>query len=217
MFFSCVVQEKAIKLLCAAAMVAAACTTPCLRAQAAPASPAPAHAAPAGNIQKLDEVIRQILAKDGMYSRTTWTANNTYKSVNERKFSVSEANGCRLIVVSDVHTHTEFPAQNRVTDHDWSDIFRPDFAHLDVSRITVADPEPRQPQWEAKGYLVRIPVVLGDPQIVASNVDKQTNKAQDLPRVPALTVYVSSREAADRLAKAFGELATACKANPGGF
>jgi hypothetical protein len=164
------------------------------------------------SMQASIDVIRQILAKEGVYSRTTTSARNNYKSVTERKFSLSEANGCKLTVQSDTHVHMEEPTQNRVTDRRSLDIFRPDFSAMDASSIYVADPQPPQAAWETKGYLVRISVEIGKPPMVASTVDKATNEARDLPPLPMLAVYVGSRESADKLAKAFTQVAAACHA-----
>ncbi|HEY2857199.1 MAG TPA: hypothetical protein VGJ21_02155 [Terracidiphilus sp.] len=156
------------------------------------------------------DVIRQILAKEGMYSRSTTSARNNYKSLTERKYTLSEATGCNLVVQSDSHVHTEEPTRNRVVDKRSTDSFRADFSAMDASSIYVEDPQPPQSTWEAKGYLVRIAVELGKPPMAASTVDKATNSARDLPSLPMLAVYVGSRESADKLAKAFAQVATAC-------
>jgi hypothetical protein len=167
-------------------------------------------------LQQSIDTIRQILAKDGLYTRSTTSARNNYKSSTERKFSLSEANGCKLTVVSDSHVHMEMPEQNRVTDRRTSEIFQPDFSSLDPASVYVGDQQPPQATWVVKGYLVRIRVENGKLPIAASNVDKDTNESHDLPGVPNLAVYVSSREAADRLAKAFADVATACHASASG-
>lgn len=172
------------------------------------------QAASSPNLQQSVEAIRQILAKDGQYLRTTTTARKDYKSLTERKFSVSEADGCKLIVKSDAHVHTELTEQKRVSDREWSDIYRPDFSLMDPSTVTVTDPEPPQEQWQTKGYMVRISVEVDKPLMIASSVDPKSNTARDMPGLPTLAVYVTSRETADRLGKAFAQLATACRANP---
>jgi hypothetical protein len=164
-------------------------------------------------LQQGTDVIKQILAKDGLYTRTT-TSPSGYKAVMERKFEVTSASGCQLVVAANVHTHTEMSAQNRVTDRSSTDIFRPDFSALDAANVTVADPQPAQPTWEMKGYLVRIGVEAGKAPIKASNRIQPTNEEHDLPPLPNLAVYVTTREQADRLAKAFADVATACHANP---
>lgn len=166
----------------------------------------------AATLQPGIDSIRQILARDGLYSRTTTSARNNYKSVTERKYALSEANGCKLTVASESHAHVEMPTQNRVTDRRSTDVFRTDFSQMDPASVYVGDPQPPQATWETKGYLVRIAVELGKPPILASTVDKETNAARDLPGVPMLAVYVSSRESADKLAKAFAQVATACHA-----
>lgn len=166
------------------------------------------------SLQQNVEAIRQILAKDGLYQRTTTTERKDYNSVMERKFAVTEADGCKLVVVSSVHSRSEMPTQNRVTDRNWNDIYRPDFSVMDPAGVVVEDPAPPQPQWQVKGYLVRISVEVGKPLIVASTVDKATNAARDMPGLPALAVYVSSREAADLLAKKFSAVAAACRPAP---
>ena len=164
-------------------------------------------------LQQGTDLIKQILAKDGLYTRTT-TSPSGYKAVMERKFEVTSASGCQLVVAANVHTHTEMSAQNRVTDRSSTDIFRPDFSALDAASVTVADPQPAQPTWEMKGYLVRIGVEAGKPPIRASSRIQQTNEEHDLPPLPNLAVYVATRDQADRLAKAFAQVATACHANP---
>jgi len=167
-------------------------------------------------LQRGIDVIRQSLAKDGVYERTTTTTRGNYKSETRRKFSLSEADGCKLVVVSESHIHTEMPKQNRVTDRRWSDIYHPDFTTMDPATATVIPPEPPQATWETKGYLVRISIETGQPLMIGSTVDPATNQARDMPGVPTLAVYVTSKETADRLAKAFAEVATACRANPTG-
>src|SRR5581483_4239540 len=169
--------------------------------------------ASSNTLQQGIDTIRQILAKDGLYSRSTTSARNNYKSLTERKFSLSAADGCKLVVESDSHVHTEEPTQNHVSDRMSTEVLHPDFSVMDTASVYVGDPQPPQPTWEAKGYLVRISVEVGKPMIVASTVDKATNTAHVLPGLPTLAVYVSSREAADRLAAAFKQVATACRAN----
>jgi hypothetical protein len=164
-------------------------------------------------VQQGTDLIKQILAKDGLYTRTT-TSPNGYKAVMERKFEVTSASGCQLVVASNVHMHTEMSSQNRVTDRTSVDIYHPDFSGLDAASVKVSDPQPAQSTWEAKGYLVRIGVEAGKPPIRASNRIQQTNEEHDLPPLPNLAVYVTSRDQADRLAKAFVEVATACHASP---
>lgn len=170
--------------------------------------------APAGGLQQGIDTIRQILAEDGRYTRSTTSARNNYKSLTERRFSLADANGCNLTVQSDSHVHVEMPTQNRVTDRKSSETFRPDFSVLDPASVYVADPQPGQASWQMTGYLVRISVEVGKPPIRASSVDKEANGATDLPGVPTLAVYVTSRQSADRLAKAFAQVATACHATP---
>lgn len=167
-----------------------------------------------GGLQQSIDTIRQILAADGLYTRTTTSALNNYKSATERHYSLTGANGCNLTFATDTHIHTEMPAQNRVTDRKSTDIFKPDFSTLDASSVHVGDPQPAQGTWEMKGYLVRIAVQIGKPRIEASSLDRETNEAHELPAVPMLAVYVSSRESADKLAKAFAQVATACHAAP---
>jgi hypothetical protein len=162
------------------------------------------------------DMIRDILASDGIYTRSTTSANNQYKSTTERKFSLSEADGCKLTVVSDSHVHAEMPEMKRVTDRRTSETFRPDFSTMDASSVYVGDQQPAQATWVAKGYLVRIAVEIGKPPIPVSSVDNETKQSRELLRVPNLAVYVSSRQSADRLAKAFAELATACHAGASG-
>jgi hypothetical protein len=157
-------------------------------------------------------VIRQSLAKDGLYERVTTTARGNYKSLTQRKFTLSEAKGCNLVVVAESHIHAEMPHQNRITDRRWSDIYRPDFTTMDPASATVIAPEPPQANWETKGYLVRISIEAGKPLMVGSTVDSATNQARDMPGVPTLAVYVTNKETADRLAKAFAQVATACRA-----
>jgi hypothetical protein len=169
------------------------------------------QAAPLDKIQRSVDLIRQILDKDGLYTRTT-TSGTQYKSVTERKFTLKEAKGCQLIVTSDVHTHTDMPAQHRVVDRKWTDIYRPDFSSLDPASVFESEPQPPQPNWEAKGYLVRIPVEVGKALIPASTVNNETNEEHGLPGLPNLAVYVTTREQADRLAKPFTGVATACHA-----
>lgn len=164
----------------------------------------------APSMQASVDVIRQILAKEGVYSRTTTSARNNYKSVTERKFSVSEASGCKIAVQSNTHVHTEEPTQNHVSDRRSIDTVHADFSVMDASSVYVADPQPPQPSWETKGYLVRISVEIGKPPMGASTVDPATNEGRDLPPLPMLAVYVGTRESADKLGKAFGQLATAC-------
>ena len=169
----------------------------------------------AGHIDKLQQsvdLIRQILDKDGLFTRTSTSSDGSYKSVTERKFSVKSANGCQLVVTSDVHTHAQLPGQQSGSDRVWLEVFRPDFSALDPATVVVQDPRPPQPTWETKGYLVRIAVQTGKAPIVVSSVNKETNKEQNLPGVPSLAVYVTSREQADRLAKAFTQAANACHA-----
>jgi len=163
-------------------------------------------------LQQGIDVIRQSLAKDGLYERTTTTTRGNYASKTERKFTLSEAKGCNLVVTSDSHIHTEMPQRNRVTDRRWSDIYHPDFTIMDPSTATVIAPEPPQANWETKGYLVRISIEVGKPLMVASTVDPATNQARDMPGVPTLAVYVTNKATADRLAKAFAQVATACRA-----
>ena len=174
------------------------------------------QAASGQSLQQYADAIRQILTKDGLYQRTTVTTRNDYKSVTERTYSVPKADGCKLTVVSSAHIHTEMTAQNRVSDRKWNDIFQPDFSVMDPGSVTVADPDPSQAQWQVKGYMVRIAVEVGKPPMGASTVDLKTNSAQEMPGLPTLAVYVSSREAADQLAKKFAQMATACRANPAG-
>ncbi len=184
-----------------------------LLAQAGP-TPQPAPAAQGQRIQQLADSIRLILSRSGLYSRATATPNQQYKSVTERKFLVTEANGCKLVVTSEGLTHTEFPAQNRVNDRRWSEIYRPDFQYLNPGSVEVRNPDVLPGGTEMHGYMVRIGVAIGSPTIVASAVDEATHEARDLPRLPALMVFVTSREEADHLAKDFRELATACQASP---
>lgn len=169
------------------------------------------QAAPIDNLQQSIDVIKQILDKEGLYTRTT-TSGASYKSQTERKFSLKSANGCQMVVASDAHTHTEMPQQQRVVDRTWTDIYRPDFSNLDSATVIVQDPQPPQSTWETKGFLVRIGVEIGKPPIAASSVNKETNLEKNLPGLPNLAVYVTSREQADRLAKAFTQVATACHA-----
>jgi hypothetical protein len=167
-------------------------------------------------LQQGIDVIRQALAKDGLYERVTTTTRGNYKSSTQRKFSLSEAKGCSLVVVADSHIHTELPQKNRVTDRRWSDIYRPDFTTMDPATATVIAPEPPQANWETKGYLVRISIETGKSLMVSSTLDPATNQARDLPGVPTLAVYVTNKDTADRLAKAFAQVAAACRANPAG-
>ena len=160
-------------------------------------------------LQQGIDLIKQILAKDGLYTRTA-KSGTQYKSVTERKFEVSEVKGCRLVVASNLHTHTEMPAQNRVSDRNATELFHPDFSGLDPASVVVSDPQPPQPSWEATGYLVRIGVEAGKPPIAASSRNDRTNEENDLPPLPNLAVYVRSKDQADRLAKAFAQVATAC-------
>lgn len=160
------------------------------------------------------DVIRQSLAKDGLYERITTSARNNYKSVTQRKFSLTEAIGCKLVVTSEAQIHTEMAERNRVTDRHVIEIYRPDFSTMDPSSATVIAPEPPQGNWETKGYLVRISIEVGKPLMIASSVDPATNSARDMPGVPTLAVYVTNKETADRLAKAFAQVASACRANP---
>src|SRR5271165_4503916 len=169
--------------------------------------------ATAPGLQQTVESIRQILAKDGLYERTTTTQRQDYKSVTERKYEVTEVDGCKLVVVSSGHSHADMLAQGRTSDRKWNDIFHPDFSLMDPSTVVVNDPEAPQPQWQVKGYLVRISIEMGKPLMVASTVDLATNTVRDLPGLPAFSVFVSSREAADKLAKDFAQMATACRAN----
>jgi hypothetical protein len=170
------------------------------------------QAAQADNLQQNIDLIKQILDKGGLYTRTTVSAGGDYKSVTQRKFSVKSAIGCRLIVASDAHMHTDMPVHKRTTDRTWTDYYRPDLSLLDPATVIVQDPQPAQPTWEAKGYLVRIAVETGKTPIAASSVNHETNQEKDLPGAPNLAVYVTSREEADRLAKAFTQAATACHA-----
>jgi hypothetical protein len=163
-------------------------------------------------LQRGIDTIRQSLAKDGLYERLTTSSRGTYKSATQRKFSLSEASGCNLVVVSEAHIHTEMPERNRVTDRHWNDIYRPDFSVMDPASTRVVAPEPPQATWETKGYLVSISIEVGKSLMVASSVDPATNKARDMPPVPTLAVYVTNKETADRLARAFSEVATACRA-----
>ncbi len=171
------------------------------------------QAAQGQKLQQGVDQIKEILAKDGLYTRTT-KSGEQYKSVMERKFQVASAKGCQVVVTSDIHTHTEMPAQNRVSDRNSTEFFYPDFSVFNPASVIVADPEPPQPTWEMKGYLVRIAVEAGKPPMKASSRVQQTNEQHDLPSLPNLAVYVKTREQADRLAKAFTEVATACRANP---
>ena len=169
---------------------------------------------PGPGVQQSVDAIRQILAKDSLYERTTTTQRQDYKSLTERKYQVTETDGCKMVIVVSGHSHAEMPAQNRINDRKWNDIYHPDFSVMDPSTVVVNEPEPPQPQWQVKGYLVRISVEIGKPLMVSSTVDLATNASRILPGLPNLAVYVSSREAADKLAKTFGQLATACQANP---
>jgi hypothetical protein len=160
------------------------------------------------------DLIKQILAKDGRYTRTTKSGNSQYKSVTERKFAVSAVKGCLVDVVSESHLHTEMSAQNREADRKSTDTFHVDFSALDPSSVVVSDPPPPQPGWETTGYLVRIKAEADKPPIRASTRDQQTNEEHDLPSLPNLALYVTSRDQADRLAKAFAQVATACHSQP---
>jgi hypothetical protein len=160
--------------------------------------------------------IKDILARDGEYLRTTQTTNNKYSSKLLRTYVVTATNGCNAVVESEAHVHTEFATQQRVVDRNWIDEFHPNFVDLDPSTVIVQDPLPPQGQSVTKGYLVRIAVEAGKPLIPARAVDKAENEARQTPGVPTLAVYVKTREAADRLAKAFTDAATGCRANPGG-
>jgi hypothetical protein len=171
------------------------------------------QATPGVKLQPGTDLVKEILAKDGLYTRTT-TSGTQYKALTERKFALKEVKGCQLVVVSDTHTHTEMPAQNRVLDRTWTETYYPDFSILDPASVVVSDPPPPQPTWETKGYLVRIGVEIGKPPISASTQNNQTNEAHDLPPLPNLAVYVASRDQADRLAKAFTQVATACHSGP---
>jgi hypothetical protein len=182
-------------------------------------STAPQMASQATHVQKLQQDIdsvREILAKDGLYVRSTTNTRADYKSATERKFSLSEVDGCRLTVTSDAHSHAEIPAQKRITDRSWTDIYKPDFSVMDPASVVVADPQPPQPSWEVKGYLVRISVEPGKPLMLASSLDKQTKEYHDVPGLPNLAVYVTSRDSADRLARAFKQLAASCHSNVSG-
>jgi hypothetical protein len=163
-------------------------------------------------LQQGTDVIKEILAKDGLYTRTT-KSGDQYKSVMERKFELTSAKGCQMVVTSDTHIHTEMPSQNRVSDRNSTEFFYPDFSVFNPASVIVSDPQPAQPTWEMKGYLVRITVEIGKPPMKASSRIQQTNEEHDLPPLPGLSVYVKSREQADRLAKAFAQVATACRAN----
>ena len=165
-------------------------------------------------LQQATDLIKEILAKDGLYTRSTKSENGQYKSAMERKFEVTAVNGCQLVVSSASHIHTEMPAQNRVSDRKSTEIFHPDFSALDPAGVIVSDPQPPQPTWEMKGYLVRIAVEVGKPPMKASSRIEQTNEEHDLPPLPNLSVYVTSRDQADRLAKAFAQVATACNSTP---
>lgn len=166
---------------------------------------------PDPKLQQGADLIRQILDRDGLYTRTT-TSGSQYKAVTERKYSVKEVKGCQIVVASESHSHTEMPAQNRVVDRKWTDTYHPDFAGLDPASVVVGGEQPPQATWEAKGFLVRIGVEAGKPPIKASTQSAQTNEEHDLPPLPNLAVYVTSKEQADRLAKAFTQVATACHA-----
>jgi hypothetical protein len=174
---------------------------PCLRAQAAPVD----------KVQESVDVIRQILAKDGLYTRTT-TREGTYKSKTERKYYLKSATGCQLIVANEAHVHTEMPAQQRVSDRSWTEILWPDFSVLDPANVVVQDPIPPQPNWETKGYLVRINVETGKAPIKVTAINSDSTQQREMPAMPNLGVYVTSREQADRLAKAFSQTAAACHA-----
>ena len=180
------------------------------------AVPAVSSYAANNTLQQGIDTIRQILAKDGRYSRITTSARKDYKSDTEKTFSVSAADGCKLTVQSESSIHTELPTQNRVIDRQSIDVFRSNFSQLDPATIEVGDPQPPQPTWQMSGYLVRVSVEAGKPFIIASTIDKATNATHDLPGVPTLAVYVSSREAADRLAAAFKQVTTACRAGASG-
>jgi hypothetical protein len=191
-------------------LLVAACAAGCLLI-------APRLISQSGQNQKLQQatdLIRQILAKDGLYTRTTKSANGQYQSVMERKFELMAANGCQLVVASNLHTHSEMPAQTRVTDRKSTEIFHPDFSVFDPASVLVSDPQPPQPTWEMKGYLVRIAVEAGKPPMKASSRTEQANEEHDLPPLAHLAVYVTSRDQADRLAKAFAQAATACHSTP---
>jgi hypothetical protein len=164
-------------------------------------------------LQQGIDLIKQILAKDGLYTRST-KSGTQYKSVTERKFEVTAVKGCQLVVTSNLHTHTEMPAQNRVSDRKATELFHPDFSGLDPASVIVSDPQPPQPTWQTTGYLVRIGVTSGKPPIAASSWNEQTNEEHDLPPLPNLAVYVTSKDQADRLAKAFAQVATACHSTP---
>ncbi|UWZ82419.1 hypothetical protein [Occallatibacter riparius] len=164
-------------------------------------------------LQQGVDQIKQILSKDGLYTRTT-KSGDQYKSVMERKFEVTSANGCQMVVTSNIHVHTEMPAQNKVTDRSSAEVYHPDFSAFNPTSVIVEDPQPPQPTWETTGYLVRIAIEAGKPPMKASTRIQQTNEEHDLPPLPTLAVYVKTREQADRLAKAFAQVATACRANP---
>jgi hypothetical protein len=208
---SCFIQvlAHAVHGLCRARLV----VIPAVLCGLALATPRISSQASTNTLQQGIDTIRQILAKDGLYSRSTTSARNNYKSLTEKTFSLSAAAGCKLVVESDSHAHIEEPTQNRVSDRKSTEVFHPDFSVMDSASVYVGDPEPPQPTWEAKGYLVRISVEVGKPLIVASAIDKEHNAARDMPGLPALAVYVSSRAAADRLAAAFKQVATACRAS----
>jgi hypothetical protein len=165
-------------------------------------------------LQQATDQIKEILARDGLYTRTTKSPNGQYTSVMERKFELTTVNGCQMVVASNVHTHTEMPAQNRVSDRKTTDIYHPDFSVFDPASVTVSDPQPPQPTWEMKGYLVRIAIQAGGPPMKASTRIEQTSEEHDLPPLPNLSVYIASRDQADRLAKAFAQVATACNSTP---
>jgi hypothetical protein len=164
------------------------------------------------NLQQGTDLIKEILAKGGLYTRTTKSGNG-YKSVMERKFELTSATGCQMVVTSDIHIHTEMSAQNKVSDRNSTEIYHPDFTVFDPATVIVSDPQPAQPTWETKGYLVRIAVEIGKPPMKASGRTQPTNEEHALPSLPNLAVYVTTREQADRLAKAFAQVATACRAN----
>ena len=189
------------RLAVTAAAVCLLLTAPCLIGQGAQGQ----------KLQQGVDQIKEILAKDGLYTRTT-KSGDQYKSLMERKFELTSAKGCQMVVTVDTRIHTEMPSQNRVSDRNSTEIFYPDFSVFNPASVIVSDPEPPQPTWEVKGYLVRISVEVGKPPMKASTRIKQTNEDHDSPPLPNLAVYIKTREQADRLAKAFAQVATACHA-----
>lgn len=186
---------------------------PSCHAQAIPTVPA------SPSISDTIDFIRQTLALYGTKTSTVTKSNAPNLAVDTSKYSIGEGSGCQLSILETEHGHL-VDYQNKQFDYDATGVVHLDLSRMDPSGVSVSEPKATDLDEGSTtvytGFEVRI-ASTNNVVSITGTVPDSRGHTHSLPPQSSTAVFSSSREAADRLAKAFAHAIILCGGNSFAF